>query len=534
MVKQPHMLALPRSVIHGGGLVLLFVTTLLLSHQNFMLYHAGVDFFCVFVAWSIFSSSSSTHRYSNDSYFMFLGIAYLFIGVLGFLYALVNARLGIFHTGEPVALTHQLWISVRIFEAISIFTSTFILTRTIKAKAVFSLYLFAFTIIMLLIFQWQVLPPGPIDGSLTTTHILVTYFTAALLLASIILTIKKRTHFPSQGFFLRMVAAYTIALMASLSFTFIYPYPQSFWNFLGHLLRLTSYILIRSALLEVYVHRPYLKLLEVNKLLSEEITQRQASEAQKLRYEHELHKLSKLESIASVAGGLSHDFKNLLTIILGNADLARMRTDNELIRNNLKHISNAALQGAELANRLLTFTRDDSPHMKPLNIGSVVQKTTQLALSGTNVIAEYSLPDNPAWVEADSNQISQVIHNIVINAIQAMPQGGLISIKVFQEYEENLPISPGKYAVISIEDQGVGINQEDLDHIFVPFFTTKEDGSGMGLATSFYIIKNHNGHITTSSTPGQGSIFNIYLPLLTPGTKVAEEVAAAYSPEEKQ
>lgn len=527
MYKQPFMLALPRPVKYGGGLVLLFVTTFLLSRQNFMLYRVGVDFFCVFVAWSIFSSASTTHRYSDNSYFAFLGIAYLFIGALSFLHGLSNTGMGIFTTAGQANRTDQLWISVRAFEALSIFASTFILTRTIKHKVVFSLYLLAFAITMLLIFQWPVLPIGLIEG-----NAIVTYFSAALLLASIVRAIKNKAHFPSQEFFKRMVAAYTVATMAGLSLAF-YSHALDFVHFMGHFLRLTSCLLIRSALLEVYFHRPYLQLLKVNQLLSEEVTQRQASEAQKQRYEQELHKLSKLESIASVAGGLSHDFKNLLTIILGNADLAKMRTDNEQVHNNLQHIANAALQGAELANRLITFTRDDSPYVKPLDICSLVQKTIQLALSGTNIAAKYTLPDNPVMVEADGNQISQVIHNMVINAIQAMPRGGLISVSVTQEHEEHLPIPPSDYAVISIEDQGAGINKEDLDHIFVPFYTTKEEGSGMGLATSFYIIKNHGGHITATSTPGQGSTFNIYLPLLVPGTMVAEEVAATYNSDDE-
>ncbi len=532
MVKQPFMLALPRPAIHGGGLVLLFFTTFLFSQQNFNLYHAVVELFCILVAWFIFSAAYITHHYSNNNYFIFFGIAYLFVGGLDFLHALASPGMSIFHSHAPFNLAAQLWISARTFEGLSVFASTFIFTRTIRPKAVFFFYLLAFTLTTLTIFQWQVFPPSYINGSFTTFDIIVKFLFAALLLTSIIRAIQNRIRFPSQRAFLSMIAAYILAIAAGLSFSFYYS-TQGFYDFLGHFLKLTSYLLIKSALLEANLHRPYQQLLEINQRLSEEIIQRQASEAQKLRYEQELLKLSKLESIAIVAGGLSHDFKNLLTIILGNADLARMRTDNEQVHNNLKHISDASRQGAELANRLLTFTRDSKPYMQPLDIGSLVQETAKLALSGTKVAAKYSLPGNPTMVEADCNQISQVIHNIVINAIQSMPEGGLISIIVAQQHEEHLPISPGDYAVISIQDQGGGINAEDLDKIFVPFFTTKEEGNGMGLPTSFHIIKNHKGHITTTSELGQGSTFNIYLPIYNPKSLVAEEVAVTYDSEKQ-
>src|SRR5690606_20188732 len=125
-----------------------------------------------------------------------------------------------------------------------------------------------------------------------------------------------------------------------------------------------------------------------------------------------------------------------------------------------------------------------------------------------------------------------VFNNIVINAVQAMPWGGMISVSISHEQIDNLPVTPGPYVVISIKDQGVGIKEEDLEKIFDPFFTTKEDGNGMGLATSFNIIKNHNGYITATSARGLGSIFTVFLPTYNPETQAAAEVAATSDQEE--
>jgi signal transduction histidine kinase len=524
-------LTVHRAMLRGLGLALLFAIAIVISKRNYLVFHTAGEMFCVLVAWSIFLTASSTHRFSNNTYFMFLGYAYLFIGSFDLLHTMAYPGMGIFSSGSPLNLTSQLWCTARTLESSSIFASTYFLNRTTSFRRVFFLYLLSFIIIMLMIFQWQVFPSCHDNGDSTPCRIICEYLNVSLLLASIIRLINKRELFPSRGIFFRIIGAYSANILAVIAFTHFF-LPQSFVDFFGHSFKLVSYIFILEALVKANMLRPYEHLVIANQRLSREIAQREEAEAKRLRYEQELHKLTKLESIARVAGGLSHDFKNLLTIILGNADLARMRTDNERVQANLKHIVDAARQGAELANRLLTFARNGTGHKQPQDVRSLVQETIQLALSGSKIKASFCMPDTPLISQVDPDQLRQVLNNIVINAVQAMPWGGIISVSLSQEQIDNLPIAPGAYVVISIKDQGVGIKEEDMEKIFDPFFTTKEEGSGMGLATSFNIIKNHNGYITAASARGLGSIFTIFLPTYDPKALAAQEVAATQDSEE--
>jgi CheY-like chemotaxis protein len=168
-----------------------------------------------------------------------------------------------------------------------------------------------------------------------------------------------------------------------------------------------------------------------------------------------------------------------------------------------------------LAHQLLTFAKGGAPIKELISVARLVTETGSFACRGANVRCEFSLPDNLWAVNADPSQLGQVSHNLVINAIQAMPTGGVITIQgenLVVEAGNDLPLDPGKYVKISIQDQGLGIPAEYLPRIFDPYFTTKQMGSGLGLATSYSIIKAHQGHIAVESTLGKGTIFQVYLP----------------------
>jgi nitrogen-specific signal transduction histidine kinase/CheY-like chemotaxis protein len=235
----------------------------------------------------------------------------------------------------------------------------------------------------------------------------------------------------------------------------------------------------------------------------------------KWKTEQDMLKADKLESIGTLAEGIAHDFNNLLTGILGNISLANLNTNSGKISRNLSDAEKATLRARDLTNQLLTFANGAAPIKKIASIGEVLKETTTFTLSGSRVGCDFSIPDNLWAVRVDETQMSQVFNNIVINAIQAMPEGGVIKIlaeNVTKSKESALPLKEGKYIKISIEDQGVGIPTEHFQKIFDPYFTTKEKGSGLGLATSYFIVKNHNGYITAESKAGIGTIFNIYLP----------------------
>lgn len=244
----------------------------------------------------------------------------------------------------------------------------------------------------------------------------------------------------------------------------------------------------------------------------EDITERK-------QIEEEILKTSKLESIGILAGGIAHDFNNILTAVIGNLSLARMMAKPESeILNRLTEAEKASRRAQDLTQQLLTFSKGGTPVKKVASIANLLRDSASFMMSGSNVRCEFSIPDNLSPVNIDEGQISQVINNLVINAKQSMPQGGTIRIKAEnvavggQSGEQGLPLRDGKYIKIIIQDQGIGISEEHLDKIFDPYFTTKEEGSGLGLTTTYSIIKRHDGHITVKSKFGAGTTFSIYLP----------------------
>ncbi|MEW5803653.1 MAG: MEDS domain-containing protein [bacterium] len=234
------------------------------------------------------------------------------------------------------------------------------------------------------------------------------------------------------------------------------------------------------------------------------------------RMEEELQKMQKLESIGVLAGGIAHDFRNLLTAIVGGLSLLKLHLDPK--GNNLtlfNQAEKASQQATDLAQQLLTFAKGGAPVKKFTSISRIVKEIGDFTVKGSKTRCTFFLPEDLWPVEADEGQISQAVTNLIINGRQAMPCGGMISIcaeNVTLGVESGLPVKCGKYIKISVKDQGTGISKENLPRIFDPYFTTKETGSGLGLATTYSIIKRHGGYITVESQEGAGTTFHIYLP----------------------
>jgi PAS domain S-box-containing protein len=236
----------------------------------------------------------------------------------------------------------------------------------------------------------------------------------------------------------------------------------------------------------------------------------------KERFEKEREKREKLESLGILAGGFAHDFNNILTTILGNIALAEIYTvPGDKVHRKMAEASKACLKGKELTNQLLTFSKGGAPVKKTGSITGLLEESSRFALTGSNVRCELAVPEGIWTVDVDPGQMSQVFHNLILNADQAMPDGGLIRVRAENVNLEHAPdrtVPEGTYVKISITDQGHGIPEANIRKIFDPYFTTKQKGSGLGLAISYFIIKNHGGYITVSSEPGVGTTFEIYLP----------------------
>ncbi|MBN2372513.1 PAS domain S-box protein [bacterium] len=233
------------------------------------------------------------------------------------------------------------------------------------------------------------------------------------------------------------------------------------------------------------------------------------------RVEDDLARIQKFESIGAFAGGIAHDFNNMLTVILGNIALARYESDRDSLNKSLGDIEKAAIKAKDLTRQLFAFSKGGATEKKTVSIAGIMKDSVELVLRGSNAEHTFSIPCDIWPVDLDEGQISQVISNMIINADQAMPDGGHIRIAA-----ENIVVGPenpqllheGNYVRISIEDEGVGIPPVHLRRIFDPYFTTKQKGSGMGLSVCYSIIKNHNGHIDVESKIGRGTTFYIYLP----------------------
>lgn len=236
---------------------------------------------------------------------------------------------------------------------------------------------------------------------------------------------------------------------------------------------------------------------------------------EKKKMEDELMKVRKLESVGILAGGIAHDFNNLLTGILGNVSLAKTYVKKEdQIFQFLSNAEKASLRARDLTQQLLTFSKGGAPTKRIASIAELVRDSADFAVRGSTVKCEFSFPDDLWTVEVDSGQISQVIHNLVINADHAMPEGGVIEVSaenIAVSLKDALPLDNGNYVRLSIKDQGVGVSEEHLKKIFDPYFTTKQKGSGLGLATSYSIIKRHRGYIMVKSEISVGTTFHIYL-----------------------
>jgi two-component system cell cycle sensor histidine kinase/response regulator CckA len=256
---------------------------------------------------------------------------------------------------------------------------------------------------------------------------------------------------------------------------------------------------------------------------------RETTERKKL--EEERRKISNLESLGILAGGIAHDFNNLIMAILGNISLTML--DGQLSKASLEQLEEAekACQRAHgLAGQLLTFAKGGMPVRKPANLGDLIREAANLSLSGTRSRCEILISADLWPVEVDEGQIHQVLNNLLLNANQAMPGGGVMQIRgenTLVGDKNSFALAPGRYVKLTLADHGIGIQPKYLGKIFDPYFTTKQVGSGLGLATVYSIIKNHAGNIAVESEMGVGTTFFIYLPA------TATKILPAEKPQEK-
>jgi PAS domain S-box-containing protein len=244
----------------------------------------------------------------------------------------------------------------------------------------------------------------------------------------------------------------------------------------------------------------------------------------KRRLEEQVRQAQQREALALLTGGVAHDFKNILTVILGYGDTL-VRELDEPHRGDAEQIVKAAKAGAALTRQLLAYSRQQPPDPAPIDLNLVVQGCEQMLrrLVGAHIALVTDLAPDAGQVHADAGQLQQVLFNLGVNARDAMPRGGTLVIRTQNadvteaQARDHVPARPGRYVMLSVSDSGTGMSDEVRAHIFDPFFTTKESGrgTGLGLALVQEIVKQSDGFIVVDSTLGAGSTFAIYLPMVT-------------------
>ena len=256
------------------------------------------------------------------------------------------------------------------------------------------------------------------------------------------------------------------------------------------------------------------------------------------RLEAEVQRAVRLESLGTLAGGIAHDFNNLLTIVLGNLSLAMLDERTMAASGEqLQAIERGARRARDLTQQLLTFSKGGDPQRAAISLPHLVRDATEFALRGASVRCDYDLPADLRPVLGDREQLGQAIRHLVLNAVQAMPGGGVLRISVRnQEMAARAKhgLEAGHYVRLAITDTGEGIDPKILPRIFDPYFSTKKDGSGLGLATVYSIVKKHHGRIEVESQPAAGTTFYLWLPTTTetppPEPALPPDTAAAEGP----
>ncbi len=269
-----------------------------------------------------------------------------------------------------------------------------------------------------------------------------------------------------------------------------------------------------------------------------DITELKAAEEERLKLQSQLRQSQKMEAIGTLAGGIAHDFNNILTALIGYGTLLQMRMDKaNPLRLHVDQILSASQKAANLTQSLLAFSRQQPIILNPVNINDIVSGTKNLLkrLLTEDIVLKVALSPEDHTIMADHTQIDQILFNLTTNARDAMPKGGTLTIETqFMKLDNSFKQmhgfgEPGKYVLLSVSDTGVGMSEATREKIFVPFFTTKEvgKGTGLGLATVYGIVKQHDGYIIVYSEKGMGTAVKIYFPAT--GAIVKEEEPSAAS-----
>ncbi len=485
----------------------------LTSYYNYLLFHSLAEIFGVVVSWCIFMVAWNSRRFMDNNYLLFIGIAYLFVGAIDLIHSLAYTGMGVF-TGYGTNLPTQLWIAARYVESLSFLFAPLFLGRKLRANFVFAGYAGVFLLLMVSIFYWGIFPECFIEGvGLTPFKKISEYIISVILLGSAGLLIQKRSEFDPSV--LRwLVASILVTICSELAFT-LYTSAYGHANLIGHILEIISFYLIYKAIIVTGLMDPY-NLLFRNLKQSEEALRESEGRYRGLseRLEEtvkekvaELQQAQRLATLGQMVSFVAHEIRNpLQNIRLGVDEIRAEIGEDESKLEILQDIES----GIETLNgtvaELLEYSRPVNLEYTPWTVSDIVGQALSAAdhkLRNINTRLELQSGDREIYI--DAQKIARVLVNIISNAAEAMPNGGILTIhSQFSENEGALKLC--------VSDSGCGIEEENLERIQEPFFTTKAQGTGLGVPICKKIVEAHGGRLIIRSSVNEGTTVEIVLP----------------------
>ncbi len=536
-----------------------------ISSYDYLLFHGIVELFSVTIAFSIFAIAWNSRKIANNTYFLFVGIAFLFVGCLDLLHALAYEGMGVFPE-YGANLATQLWIAMRYMFSFSLFFSLFFVNRKIHSALLMIVYTIVTCLVLVSIFYWGVFPQAYIEGvGLTPFKIISEYVISFIFICTIGLLFVKRKNF-SDDIFKLIIFSILAAILSEMAFT-LYNDVYGITNMTGHLLSFFSFFMIYRALIVTALKKPYNllfhdikqketlltkhseELTKANEQLRNEIDERKKAEdalkiSEKIARNHaeelqqaqtdlkekaieleeyatrmeelaeerasKLRDAERLAAIGATAGMIGHDIRNPLQSIDGAIYLAKdvvtsSSVNSEKKKEALDYLNMIAEQVAYIDHMVLDlqdFAKESTPHFEETNVKSLTDQALSMIEIPDNIKVSTVVADD-FKAKIDPEQMKRVFVNLINNAIQAMPKGGKLTIKASKTKN---------YSSIAFQDTGIGIPGEIKTKIFSPLFTTKSKGQGFGLAVCKKLVEAHGGKITVKSKLDKGATFTIKLP----------------------
>lgn len=499
-----------------------------LSRSNYLLFHGLAEVFTVVIAFAIFAIAWNSRRIMDNSYLLFIGIALLFVGGLALLHTLAYKGMGVFpNVGTNLAT--QLWIAMRYMLSFSLLGALLFVNRKIRPIFVFVGYALVTALLLASIFYWGnfpvafVDPVGEVTGHLTTFKVASEYVVSAVFLCAIALLFWNREKF--SGSIVKLVAAaMVVAVAADMAFT-LYTDAYGVANMVGHMLNVASFYLIYKALIETGLTKPY-DLLFRNMKQNEENLKRHAVEQKVLQdkledYNKHLEDLveekakqlkdaERLAAIGQTAGMVGHDIRNPLQSIIGDLYIAKqdLRALPECEeKESLQECFDSMGKQAEYINKIILDLQDFAKPLNPLAEETDLERLAKELASNLsfpeNVERSVQVAGNARIVTADSAYLRRILGNLISNAVQAMPEGGKLTVTAKRI---------GSNVIVDVEDTSVGIPEAVKPKLFQPLFTTKSKGQGFGLAVVKRLTEALEGTVTVDSEEGKGTKFTVTLP----------------------